>query len=85
MPAAPADVRIAYQATVQEALAEWRAVLGRAGARYALSVTDEPYGRALRHLVAEVPNQPRSISQEALCSITRGCGDWLARAPSAPW
>ncbi len=51
VPAAPADVRNSYQATVREALAEWRAVLGRAGARYALSVTDEPYGRALRHLV----------------------------------
>jgi len=51
VPAAPADVRSSYQATVREALGEWRAALGRAGARYALSVTDEPYGRALRHLV----------------------------------
>ena len=51
VPAAPADVRNSYQATVREALGEWRAALGRAGARYALSVTDEPYSRALRHLV----------------------------------
>lgn len=51
VPAASADVRVTYQATVRSALDEWRTALGRAGARYALSVTDEPYGRALRHLV----------------------------------
>jgi hypothetical protein len=39
------------QATVQEALAEWRAALGRAGARYAVAMTDEPFGRPLRQLV----------------------------------
>ncbi len=48
--AAPSDVRRAYQATVREALDEWRAALGRAGARYALATTDEPFGKALRHL-----------------------------------
>ena len=37
--------------TVQEALAEWRAALGRAGARYAVAMTDEPFGRPLRQLV----------------------------------
>ncbi len=46
-----ADVRTTYQETVQEALAEWRAALGRAGARYAVAMTDEPFGRPLRHLV----------------------------------
>ncbi|MDQ8162300.1 MAG: DUF58 domain-containing protein [Gemmatimonadota bacterium] len=51
VPASPADVRATYQATVQEALAEWRAALGRAGARYAVAMTDEPFGRPLRHLV----------------------------------
>ena len=51
VPASPADVRTAYQATVQEALAEWRAALGRAGARYAVAMTDEPFGRPLRQLV----------------------------------
>jgi uncharacterized protein (DUF58 family) len=51
VPASPADVRTTYQTTVQEALAEWRAALGRAGARYAVAMTDEPFGRPLRHLV----------------------------------
>jgi len=49
--AAPADVRASYQATVQEALAEWRGALGRAGARYAVATTDDPFGRPLRQLV----------------------------------
>jgi hypothetical protein len=51
VPASPADVRTTYQTTVQEALAEWRAALGRAGARYAMAMTDEPFGRPLRQLV----------------------------------
>lgn len=51
VPAAPADVRQAYQTTVQEALDEWRTALGRAGARYALALTTEPFGRPLRLLV----------------------------------
>ena len=50
MPAAPADVRTSYQATVQEAVAEWRGELGRAGARFAVASTDEPFGRPLRLL-----------------------------------
>ena len=49
--AAPADVRASYQATVQAALSEWRAALGRAGARYAVATTDDPFGRPLRQLV----------------------------------
>jgi hypothetical protein len=51
VPASPADVRTTYQTTVQEALTEWRAALGRAGARYAMAMTDEPFGRPLRQLV----------------------------------
>jgi uncharacterized protein (DUF58 family) len=51
VPASPGEVRAAYQTTVQEALADWRAALGRAGARYALAYTDEPFGRPLRFLV----------------------------------
>ena len=51
LPAAPTDVRLSYQATVREALDEWRGALGRAGARYALATTDEPFGRPLRQLV----------------------------------
>ncbi|MBL0939625.1 MAG: DUF58 domain-containing protein [Gemmatimonadaceae bacterium] len=50
VPASPGDVRSTYQTTVQEALTEWRAALGRAGARYAMAYTDEPFGRPLRHL-----------------------------------
>ena len=49
--AATSDVRAPYQVTVREALDEWRAALGRAGARYALAMTDEPFGRPLRNLV----------------------------------
>jgi len=49
--ASPSEVRSTYRNTVQEALAEWRSALGRAGARYALAVTDEPFGRPLRYLV----------------------------------
>ena len=51
VPASPGDVRATYRTTVQEALAEWKSALGRAGARYALAYTDEPFGRPLRHLI----------------------------------
>lgn len=51
VPAAPSDVREAYQATVKEALDEWRSAVSRAGARYALAMTDEPFGRPMRMLV----------------------------------
>ena len=50
VPASPADVRVSYQATVRDALAEWRALLGSAGARFAVASTDEPFGRPLRLL-----------------------------------
>jgi uncharacterized protein (DUF58 family) len=50
IPAAPADVRVSYQATVRDALAEWRALLGSAGARFAIAHTDDPFGRPLRLL-----------------------------------
>lgn len=49
--AAPADVGALYRATVQEALAEWRAQLGRAGARHVVAMTDEPFGTPLRRLL----------------------------------
>ena len=51
IPAAPSEIRHTYRNTVQEALDEWRSALGRAGARYALAFTDEPFGRPLRYLV----------------------------------
>lgn len=50
VPAAPNDVRAVYRATVDEAMTEWRAAMGRAGARYAVALTDEPFGRPLRLL-----------------------------------
>ena len=50
VPAAPADVRSSYRATVSEAIAEWRTLLGSAGARFAVATTDEPFGRPLRLL-----------------------------------
>jgi hypothetical protein len=50
VPASPADVRVSYQATVRDALTEWRALLGSAGARFAVATTNEPFGRPLRLL-----------------------------------
>lgn len=50
VPASTSDVRASYRVTVGEALAEWKAALGSAGARYALAYTDEPFGRPLRLL-----------------------------------
>lgn len=50
VPASTSDVRSTYRVTVQEALDEWRAALGSAGARYAMAFTNEPFGRPLRLL-----------------------------------
>jgi hypothetical protein len=43
-----ADVRAAYQATVREALAEWRRSLTGYGASYEPVITDAPFGVPLR-------------------------------------
>jgi len=43
-----ADVRAAYQATVREALAEWRRSLTAYGASYEPVITDAPFGVPLR-------------------------------------
>lgn len=51
VPATPGEVRQSYRQTVQEALADWKGVITRSGARYALAYTDEPFGRPLRYLV----------------------------------
>ncbi|MEN9507995.1 MAG: hypothetical protein RLZZ621_558 [Gemmatimonadota bacterium] len=51
VPASPGDVRAVYRTTVEEALDEWRGALGRAGARYALATTDQPFGWPLRQLL----------------------------------
>jgi uncharacterized protein (DUF58 family) len=43
-----ADVRAAYQATVREAMAEWRRSFTAYGASYEPVITDAPFGVALR-------------------------------------
>jgi uncharacterized protein (DUF58 family) len=52
VPAAVADVREAYRATVAEALAEWKAVFARSGGRYEIVMTDAPFGAPLRRAFA---------------------------------
>jgi uncharacterized protein (DUF58 family) len=49
VPAAVADVREAYRLTVDAALAQWRALFGRLGVRYATVATDAPFSVPLRH------------------------------------
>lgn len=50
--ATPADVRDAYQATVREAIEEWRARFAGAGAFYEPIRTDQPFGVPLRRAFA---------------------------------
>jgi uncharacterized protein (DUF58 family) len=52
VPAAVADVRLAYRATVDAAIAEWRAALANAGVAYELVTTDAPFGVPLRRAFA---------------------------------
>lgn len=52
VPAAAADVRDAYRATVAAAIAEWRAALAAAGATYEPVDTDSPFGVPLRRAFA---------------------------------
>lgn len=52
VPAATADIAQAYRTTVKEAVDEWRAAIGRAGARYTIALTNEAYNRPMRELVA---------------------------------
>lgn len=56
--ATPADVRDAYQATVQEAIAEWRARFAASGAFYEAILTDQPFGVPLRRAFAARQRQP---------------------------
>ncbi len=51
VPASTADVKDDYRATVVDALSTWRAGILRAGCRYALAYTDQPFGLPLRALV----------------------------------
>jgi hypothetical protein len=48
VPAAAADVRTAYRATVDEVIGEWKDALGALGAGYELVLTDQPYSIPLR-------------------------------------
>ena len=48
VPAAVADVRDAYRSTVDAAIAQWRAMFGRLGVRYATIMTDTPFGVPMR-------------------------------------
>jgi uncharacterized protein (DUF58 family) len=50
IPASVAEVRDAYRATMNAAIASWRTTCARLGARYALLTTDRPYGVALREV-----------------------------------
>lgn len=52
VPAAVADVRGAYRATVQAAVDRWRAIFAGAGAAYELVLTDTPFGTPLRRAFA---------------------------------
>jgi uncharacterized protein (DUF58 family) len=47
-----ADVRAAYNSTVQEVVAEWRVALGGMGAGYKLVPTDSPFAMPLRKAFA---------------------------------
>jgi uncharacterized protein (DUF58 family) len=52
VPAAVAEVREAYRATVAAALDEWRATFARGGGRYETVMTDAPFGAPLRRAFA---------------------------------
>jgi uncharacterized protein (DUF58 family) len=47
-----ADVRVAYRATVTQAIDEWRTRLAALGAAYEVVMTDEPFGVPLRRAFA---------------------------------
>ncbi|HEV7992622.1 MAG TPA: DUF58 domain-containing protein [Gemmatimonadaceae bacterium] len=49
VPAAAADVRVAYRSTVDQVIGEWKDALGAIGAGYELVLTDQPYAIPLRH------------------------------------
>ena len=48
VPAAAADVRVAYRSTVDQVIGEWKDALGAIGAGYDLVLTDQPYAIPLR-------------------------------------
>ncbi|MFN8580631.1 MAG: DUF58 domain-containing protein [Gemmatimonadaceae bacterium] len=52
IPATVADVRTAYQKTVEKAIEEWRSTLASIGAGYEVVPTDAPFGVPLRRALA---------------------------------
>ena len=52
VPASVADVRAAYQNTVQEVIGEWRGMFGSLGAGYEVVLSDAPFGVPLRRAFA---------------------------------
>jgi uncharacterized protein (DUF58 family) len=52
VPASVADVRAAYKNTVEELIAEWRAMFGSLGIGYEVVATDAPFGVPLRRAFA---------------------------------
>jgi uncharacterized protein (DUF58 family) len=58
VPASVADVRAAYQQTVNEVVAEWRGALAGLGAGYELVRTDAPFGLPLRRAFAARQQSP---------------------------
>lgn len=58
VPATVADVRSAYRATVEEAIAEWRSSLLATGAGYEVFTTNTPFGVPLRRAFAARQHLP---------------------------
>jgi uncharacterized protein (DUF58 family) len=58
VPASIADVRAAYKNTVDEVIAEWRAMFGSLGISYEIVPTDAPFGVPLRRAFAERQQLP---------------------------
>ncbi|HEX3868574.1 MAG TPA: DUF58 domain-containing protein [Gemmatimonadaceae bacterium] len=58
VPASAADVRVAYRNTVDEVIAEWRAIFGALGIGYEMISTDAPFGVPLRRVFAARQHAP---------------------------
>jgi uncharacterized protein (DUF58 family) len=58
IPASLADVRAAYRNTVDEVIAEWRAMFGSLGIGYEVISTDAPFGVPLRRAFAARQSLP---------------------------
>ncbi|MEO7084769.1 MAG: DUF58 domain-containing protein [Gemmatimonadaceae bacterium] len=58
IPASASDVRVAYRNTVQEVIAEWRALFGSLGIGYEVVSTDAPFGVPLRRAFAARQQMP---------------------------